>query len=179
MLNFLLSLILAVSTAHADVHVKAYYRKDGTFVRAHTRSDPGTASRSTYESGSLDFPTSGICYTPTYIDSPPVVKEEFDSCAMNTVHNHKLDQKMGKPPKECNGYTFNVVHTENFNSQHSNDFLEDKWDRFDKHCKKVIISNPPNDATHVCSYPSYDRGWGYIFIKVEKVTAQMPEKICN
>jgi len=176
MLNFLLSLILVTSTAHADVHVKAYYRKDGTYVRAHTRSDPGTAS-SSYDSPV--FPTSGICYTPTYVDVTPVIKEEFGSCAIDTIHNHKLDQKTGKPPKECDGYTFNVVHTENFYSEHSDDFLGDKWDRFDKHCKKVTISNPPNDATHVCSYPGYYHGWGHIFVKVEKVTAQMPEKICN
>lgn len=34
------------STAGTDVHVKGYYRKDGTYVRPHTRSAPGTKSGS-------------------------------------------------------------------------------------------------------------------------------------
>lgn len=41
--TILMTVILSLSlSALADVHVKGYYRKDGTYVQPHYRSDPNS-----------------------------------------------------------------------------------------------------------------------------------------
>ena len=50
-LFLLTSLLVGVSSpllARDDVHVKGYYRKDGTYVRPHIRSSPGGIRSNNY-----------------------------------------------------------------------------------------------------------------------------------
>lgn len=55
-------LFLAPYFADSQVHVRGYTRKDGTYVRPHTRSSPGSGS--SYSSGS-----SSNSYTSSYLSS--------------------------------------------------------------------------------------------------------------
>lgn len=55
-MKLLLTLLLAIQTivTFSQVHVRGYTRKDGTYVRPHTRSSPGSgSSSSTYNSSSV------------------------------------------------------------------------------------------------------------------------------
>ncbi len=65
------------SSSGGTVHVKGYYRKDGTYVRPHTRSAPGSGSHySAPSSRSYTPPPDSPRTTPRYFDQLPPFPDE-------------------------------------------------------------------------------------------------------
>lgn len=54
LLILLCAAVLAVSTLAGTVHVRGYYRKDGTYVHAYDRSSPGSGSSTSSQSADSD-----------------------------------------------------------------------------------------------------------------------------
>ncbi|WNC15470.1 hypothetical protein [Brevibacillus brevis] len=82
MLAFIALLCLGAQTASADVSVKGYFRKDGTYVKPHMRSNPdgnfwnnwstkGNINPYTGEPGTKSWPT----YTPSFTPYTPTLPE--------------------------------------------------------------------------------------------------------
>ena len=194
-----------VSSSLAGTHVPAHYKEDGSYVREHTLPDSFSK-----------YPKS--CFTPVYTIERPL-EGDYNTCALDVIQfrptysvlqsakNYKtIDWNAeqveiydrGVPPKECNGYNFIValdyrVEFQNASYRRIDKAIYDeyRWQRFDKFCQKVDISNPPNNATHVCEFPIRElaryaddpryrqKTGGTLFVRVEPVANQMPVTICD
>lgn len=101
--QILFGIMLAISTSYADVAVKGYYRKDGTYVQPHYRSDPNGSKADNWSTFGNVNPHTGKIGTRRYNEpssygnkrsTESIVRERFQGCQNIECDDDCWDPKM-------------------------------------------------------------------------------------
>ena len=116
-LLLLLLLLISVAAAQKTVHVRQYTRKDGTVVRAHTRSAPGTKTAATTTRAPAGRPRTAVQATrkPPATASAPVQRGANGRIARSAAAKHQFEAShpcpsTGRTTGACPGYVVDHVN---------------------------------------------------------------------
>ncbi|MBD8847074.1 hypothetical protein [Priestia megaterium] len=136
----------ATIQAQADVSVRGYYRKDGTYVRPHMRSDPdgnfnnnwstkGNINPYTGEEGTKTSPSDGGSYDSSYDSSGNDYNDLDDSYSDDTYYNEDTDytgdSSSGQEYGE-NGYIYDTDSVDNEDAMVAMDTVYKYFDKLNE-----------------------------------------------
>ena len=105
-LKFLFAIIISltvVSSVYADVWVDGYYRKDGTYVRGHYRSDPDGNFENNWSTKGNVNPYTGEVGTKTNPNSTNSSTNNSYYVPKNSTYSYSSDNSSGSEEGSCSG----------------------------------------------------------------------------
>lgn len=119
MLRKILSILALISVGASSIslpadaeYVHGYYRKDGTYVRPHYRSNPGSRDIDYTPSGTQLPPTASIQYQIPNYNPVSKVKAQETECGTLTYNEYFSKTKRLIPPQDI--YDFSLIMPDNF-----------------------------------------------------------------
>ncbi|MBU8756808.1 hypothetical protein KM927_25355 [Priestia megaterium] len=163
--------------AQADVSVRGYYRKDGTYVRPHMRSDPdgnfnnnwstkGNINPYTGEEGTKTSPSDSGSYDSSYdsnYDSSDDSYNDSDSSySGDTYYNDDTDYNEGSSSGQEygeNGYVYNTDSVDNEDAMAAMDTIYKYFDKLNEKGYKDAYNLWSSKWKKKHSYKKFKKGY--------------------
>ncbi|MCM3772401.1 hypothetical protein M3225_18250 [Priestia aryabhattai] len=159
--------------AQADVSVRGYYRKDGTYVRPHMRSDPdgnfnnnwstkGNINPYTGEEGTKTSPSDSGSYDSSYDSSDNDYNDLDDSYSDDTYYNEDTDytgdSSSGQEYGE-NGYIYDTDSVDNEDAMVAMDTVYKYFDKLNEKEYKDAYNLWSSKWKKKHSYKKFKKGY--------------------